>query len=211
MNTKQRPGRVFYDDQPIPAFRRLVILIPNADLDEIQLARRIRTMMSPNKAGILLLSLVRRDVEDSQERRRLINLAVILGDPLYTVTSKIISGKHWIEEIKENLMPGDLMVCLRGQYAPSRGYKSQPIDQALSDKLACPVYVLNNIAIKEIHRHAFNHEVLGWLVPIAMIVLFFVFDVRITQDARGWVSTLLLWTAVIVEAALIWSWINLWD
>ena len=211
MTAKQNPGSMFQDDQPLPAFRRLVILVPNADLDEIRLARRIRAMMSPYKVGILLLSPVIREEEDSLEHRRLTNLAAILGDPFYTVTTKTISGKRWIGEIKQNLLPGDLLVCLKGQHAPSLGQKSQPIDQALVGQLPCPVYVLNNIAIKETSRRTFSHRLVGWLVPIAIILLFLGFDVRIILDTGGWVNTMLLGTTLIVEVVLIWSWNNLWD
>ncbi len=38
MTDKQHSGTLLQDDQPLPAFRRLVILVPNADLDEIRLA-----------------------------------------------------------------------------------------------------------------------------------------------------------------------------
>jgi hypothetical protein len=211
MIANTHPGTLLHDGQPLPAFRRLVVLIPNADLDEIRLARRIRAMMSPHKAGILLLSTVIREGEGPLERRRLTNLAAILSDPFYTVTSKTISAKHWVGEIKENLLPGDLLVCLNGHKAPSRSLKSQTVGQALSGELPCPVYILQNIAIKEVFHQTISHRIIGWMVPIVMILLFIGFDVRIAKDAGGWVSTLLLWIVFMVEAGLIWSWNYHWN
>jgi hypothetical protein len=44
-----------------------------------------------------------------------------------------------------------------------------------------------------------------------MILLFLGFDVRIVQDANGWIGTVFLGTAMLVEAGLIWTWNTLWD
>ncbi len=52
MTDKQHSGTLLQDDQLLPEFRRLVILVPNADMDDIRLARAIRSMMSPSKKGI---------------------------------------------------------------------------------------------------------------------------------------------------------------
>jgi hypothetical protein len=211
MNANSHPGTLLHDGQPLPAFRRLVVLIPNADLDEIRLARRIRSMMSPYKAGILLLSTVIREEEGLLERRRLTNLATLLRDPYYTVTSKTISAKHWVGEIKENLLPGDLLVCLKGQNSPSWSLKSHPVGQTLAGHLPCPVYVLHNIAIKEVLGQTLSHRILGWVVPIVIILLFIGFDVRIAKDAAGWVSVMLLSIAMLVEIGLIWGWNYHWN
>lgn len=211
MTAKQRPGTLLQDGQPLPAFHRLVILVPNADLDEIRLARRIRSMMVLHKADILLLSLVTREGKESLERRRLTNLAAVLRDPLYTVTSKTISSNHWGREIKENLLPGDLLVCLGEQYAPSWGFRSQPLGEALVGRLPYPVYVLHYTDIKEVPRQSLSHRLVGWSVSIVVILLFLGFDARIVQGAGGWISTLLLGMSLLVEVGILWSWNNLWD
>jgi len=211
MTAKQNPGTLFHDGQPVPAFRRLVILAPNADLDEIRLARRIRSMLVTHQAGILLLSFVSREEEDALERRRLTNLAAVLRDPLYTMAYRTIPRKHWVEEIKENLLPGDLLVCLEGQNAPSWGLKSQPVGLVLAGRLPCPVYVLHNIAIEEAPRQGISHRIVGWAVSIAMVLLFIGFDVRIVQEAGGWISTLLLGMSMLIEAGLLLSWNNHWN
>ena len=210
MNISHLPGTLLHDDEPLPAFRRLVILVPNTDLDEIRLARRVRSMMVPYKASILLLSLVTLE-EDLPEYRRLTNLAAVLRDPLYNVTSKTISRNQWVKEINENPLPGDLLVCLEGHYTPSWGLKNQPVCQALVNRLPCPIYVLHNIAIKEVPRQALSHRIVGWVVSITIILIFIGFDMRIVQDAAGWISSLLLGMAMLVEVGLIWSWNNFWN
>ena len=161
MIEKQHPETLLQYGQPLPSFRRLVILIPNADMDEIRLAQRIRIMMSPKKIDILLLSSVTREEEVSLEHRRLTNLAAILRDPFYTVTSKILSGKHWIEEIKENMLPGDLLVYLEGKYPPIKHSRKQTVGQALASQLSCPVMILNNITIKVVPRPVDNSSNCG--------------------------------------------------
>jgi hypothetical protein len=205
------PGTLLHEGEPLPPFNRLVVLLPPADLDEVRLARRLRSMIVPYKTGILLLSLVIRDGEDSQERRRLTNLAAILRDPLYPVTSKTIIGNGWIEKIKENLLPGDILVCFLQQKAPTWGMKSQPISQVLAGELPCPVYVLHSFGIKQTPHQAFSRLFSGWVVPITMITLFLAFDFYLAQDAGGWLRITLLGTAMLVEAGLIWSWNILWN
>ncbi len=211
MTKNINPGILLYDEEQLPPFNRLVILVPNNELDEIKLARRIRAMMPADEASLLLLSLVTREEEESLERRRLTNLAFIMGDPVYTIRCKQITGTHWVEAIKTILRPGDLLVCLNGQNAPSRTLKHQPIGQVLASQLTYPVYVLNNIATNEGPSQKLGHRIIGWLAPIAIIIFFLGFDIRIFQDAGGWTTNLLLVTSLFIEAGLIWSWGNLWN
>ncbi len=89
--------------------------------------------------------------------------------------------------------------------------KRQPIGQALADELPCPVYVLNHILVNEVPRQAIGHQILGWVVPIVIILLFMGFDARIILDTRGWVSSLLLGMVLLVEVGLIYGWTNLWN
>jgi hypothetical protein len=127
------------------------------------------------------------------------------------VTSKTIIRNGWVEKIKENLLPGDILVCFLEQNAPSRGIKSQSIVQAITGKLPCPVYVLRSFRIKEVQRQELSQFLLGWTISIIMILLFLGFDIRIVQDASGWIRNILLGTAMLVEASLIWSWNARWN
>jgi len=210
MAVNHSPGTLIYDDGPLPPFRRLVVLIPPADLDEIKLARRLRSMMVPYKTGILLLALVVREDEDPLARRRLTNLAAILHDPLYTVESKTISGNRWIGEIQEYLSPGDLLVCFSGHFT-TWGLKSQPVGQTLVGKLPYPVVLLTSPAIKNIPSQALSRRFLGWAISLVIILVFLGLDARIVQDAHGWIGTVLLGTAMLVEVGLIWSWNSRWN
>jgi hypothetical protein len=211
MAINHSPGTLLSDGGPLPPFRRLVVLIPPADLDEIKLARRLRSMMVPYKTGILLLSLVTEEGEDSLARRRLTNLAAILHDPQYSVESKTISGNRWIGKIQEILAPGDLLVCFSGHNASTWSLKSQPVGQTLAGRLPYPVFLLPSLAIKDISRQALSRRILGWMISLVIILVFLGLDARIVQDASGWIGTFLLGTAMLVEAGLIWSWNSLWN
>jgi len=211
MAVNQSPGTLIYDSRPLPPFKRLVVLIPPADLDEIKLARRLRSMMVPLKTGILLLALVNHEDEDPLARRRLINLAAILHDPLYTVESKTISGNRWIVEIQEHLSPGDILVCFSGHNTSIWGLKSQPVGQALANKLPYPVVLITSPAIRNTASQALSRRILGWMISFVIILVFLGLDMRIVQDTQGWVGAVLLGMVMLIEAGLIWSWNSFWN
>ena len=149
--------------------------------------------------------------DDANERRKLANLTAILRDPLYVVSSKIIPANRWVNETQKTLLPGDLLVCFAGHLVPIWPFRHQPVSQILAARLPYAVYILNSPTIKTPSNPAFSHRILGWVVSIVMILLFLGFDVRIVQDANGWIGTVFLGTAMLVEAGLIWTWNTLWD
>jgi len=212
MNEIQKPNTVFQEGHPAPPFTRLVVLVPDADLDDIRLARRLRTLMTPYKKGILLLTPIRETDQESLERRRLTNLAAILHDPHYSVSTQTLESSRWIDQINPILIPGDLLVCLAGQSSPLRGLKKQTIVEALIPRVSCPLYVIDGVRVVETHGISRMHRLIGWLVPILVILLFLGFDIDIARDrTAGWIGTLILWIVLLVEAGLLWGWNNLWD
>jgi len=210
MAVNRSPGTLISDSRPLPSFKRLVVLIPPADLDEIKLARRLRSMMVPFKTGILLLALVNHEDEDPLARRRLINLAAILHDPLYTVESQTVYGNRWIAKIQEHLSPEDILVCFSGHNTSIWGSKSQPVRQTLLNKLPYPVIILTSPAIKNIPSQALSRRILGWVISFVIILVFLGLDMRIVQDTQGWVGAVLLGMVMLIEAGLIWSWNSFW-
>src|SRR5689334_2075533 len=66
--------------KPLPSAQRLVVLVPNVEVDEVELAYRIWSLASPRRLEVLFLSLVGEAREEAQARRRLARLAAITRD-----------------------------------------------------------------------------------------------------------------------------------
>ena len=194
-------------DQPLPSARRLVVLVPAVDVDESELATRIWSLASPRWLEVLFLSIFRSPETESLARRRLTLLAAITSDDRTHVETQLEPDGNWIQIVRRHWQPGDLIVCHAEQMLSGWGGGRRPLAKAIVSALNNPVYVLSGfypgLPTEQPKRLA---RLLTWLPAFALLAIFFLLQVRITQGTTGWVQTALLCLSVIVEFGLIGAW-----
>ena len=194
-------------DQPLPPARRLVVLVPNVDVDEAELATRIWSLASPRWLEVLFLSIFRSPETESLARRRLTLLAAITSDDRTHVETRLEPGGNWIQIVRRHWQPGDLIVCHAEQMLSGWSGGRRSLAKAIVSALNNPVYVLSGFYPElPTERPKWLARLLAWLPAFALLVIFFMLQVRITQGTTGWVQTALLCLSVIVEFGLIGAW-----
>lgn len=194
-------------DQPLPPARRLIVLVPNADVDEAELATRIWSLASPRWLEVLFLSVFRSPETELLARQRLTLLAAITRDDRTHVETRLELSGNWIQIVRRHWEPGDLIVCHAEQALSGGNLKRKSLAQGLVAALNTPVYVLSGFYPElPTEQPKWLARLLAWLPPSTILVIFFALQVRMTQATWGWIQTALLCLSVIVEFGLIGAW-----
>lgn len=178
--------------QPI-AFHRLLVLLPNTDINEASLARAIWTLTAGNGAAVHLIAMVDDWADGGQIRLRLALLTALLREsgiqPHVTFEASDID---WIQITRRTYRPGDVVVCHAEQRVPTgtRGLTVEvsPLSQCLA-ALHMPVCEVSN-ALHHPPRMTFTRAVKSWGLPILIIVGSLILEVAFLSWARAWAEGL---------------------
>lgn len=197
-----------YDTQAsaTQSIRRLVVLVPNLDLNEVQLAREVWEMALAPRLAVLLISLCSDLSEESLIQRRLINLAAMIRDPRIVVETHIEYGRNWVRGVKSVFTEGDVILCHEEQ---SVGIKRTPLTEVLKAAHA-PVWTLSGYHPTNIPSHPrWLSSVIFWSVALAVMAGFFYLQVQVNQitdsvaryvvlclSALAEIGTLSIWSSI---------------
>jgi hypothetical protein len=179
--------------QPI---KRLIVLVPDVEMDEVQIAREVWEMAAAPNLAVLLFSLCNDTSEELQIQRRLINLAALIRDPRITVESQIEYGKDWLRSVESVLDDGDVILCHREQEV---GWMHKPLVNVLS-VLHTPVWTLSGIYPKKSVAYPRWLVSAGfWVVAMAILAGFFYLQSQINMLPDGVAKNVMLCLSVLVE------------
>jgi hypothetical protein len=186
----------------LPA-RRLIVLVPNLDIDETEMARRIWEIASPPGLAVLFFGICRNTDEEAQMRRRLVTLSALTRDPHINVEIQIEFGSGWMRKLKTMLGAGDILICIAEQQI---GFRRKPISDALS-RLGVPVWTLTGLSTpRRSSPTGLLAEIVFWLVSIAILTGFLLIQVRISYLPNDWAHNTLLFLSVLIEIGILWIW-----
>jgi hypothetical protein len=194
-------------DQPLPPAQRLVVLVPNTDVDEVELAHRIWSLASPRGLDVLFLSLIGEAQAELQARRRLATLAAVTRDDWTRIETRFEMSRNWLEAVEHVWQRGDLIVCHAEQMIPKWGLGRQALAPAIVSCLNLPTYILSGFYPKlpTDRPNRFARVLLG-VPPLLLLVGFFALQVQIDRQTQGWLSIVLLSLSVCVELGLFLAW-----
>jgi len=183
--------------------RRLIVLIPNVDLDEPQIARAIWEMASPVKLPVILLSMCTDNLEELHLQRRLITLAALIRDPRVAVEIHIENGGDWRRGVQSILEDGDVILCHEEQHV---GMRNKTLVSVLNT-LHVPVWTLSGFYPSNFApRRRLLAQIVFWFVAIAILVGFFCLQIQINTLPESWAKSAMLYLSVLVEIGSIWAW-----
>lgn len=184
---------------------RLIVLVPSLDFDLDAVTRRVWELASGTGARIKFLSLYSDMAQEPGLRRRLATMAALVKDGTVSADSEVIWGRNWVEAVRSRRQAGDMVVCCSEQRA---GLTKRPLSQILQSDLDIPLYVLSGLYPRGDSHPAWLPRIVVWVGFFAIILGFFILQIKIDQIAQELTITLqLLVTAV--EFWLIWIWNNL--
>jgi hypothetical protein len=198
-------GLLVLQDTNLTAVHRLVVLIPNLDVDEAELAREIWKLAFPPELAVLLLGLCPNVNEEPRVLRRLVTIAALTRDTKVPVEIQLEFGRTWTRILESVLQAGDIVVCHAEQRT---GILRQPLELALA-RLNIPILTLKGFTPSMYKSSStFLRESVFWLVSIAVLFVFFLFQIQILRISEEWVRDTVLSLSVLIEFGLIWVWSN---
>lgn len=187
----------------IRSIKRLIVLVPNVDMDEAQIARQVWEMASPPKLTVLLLSICNNTSEEYRIQRRLITLAALIRDPRVVVDIQIKYGNDWFRGVRSFLADGDVILCHEEQRA---GLWHKPL-ASLLETLRFPVWTLSGLYPTNLApRSQWLSMTIFWSGAIALLTGFFYLQVQINGITDGLAKNVMLCLSVGVEIGLFYVW-----
>jgi hypothetical protein len=180
--------------------------MPNFDVNEADIAREIWKLAFPPGLAVLFLGLCPNVNEEPRVRRRLATVAALTRDIRVPVEIQLEFGRNWIRKLRGVLEAGDIVVCHAEQQT---GIWGQPLELALA-QLNIPTLTLKGF-IPSMHKSPSKlmRESVFWLVSIAVLLVFFLFQIRILRISEEWASDTLLSLSILIEFGLFGIWNNL--
>ena len=190
----------------VAAARRLVVLVPNLDVDEMAFAHAIWNLAFPPGLAVFLLGLCPNPNEEPRARRRLVTIASLIREPRISVEIQLDFGRNWVSTLKSVLDSGDIVICPSDQQV---GIFREPLELSLA-KLGHPIITLPGLyPLTRKLIPDFVRESIFWVVSLAVLFVFFWLQIRILRISEEWAKDTLLSLSVLIELGLIWAWNNL--
>jgi|SRR4026207_22376 hypothetical protein len=190
----------------VPA-HRLIVLVPDADLDYAAATRRVWELANELGAHIQFIGLCKDVVQESSLRRQLVTMTAMVQDGNTSAKAKIEFGNNWVNVVKSNWQVGDMIVCFAERHA---GLLYGPLSQILESNLNFPVYILSGLYLQK-SKSNWLSQVMVWSGFIGIIICFCMLQLKIVQLPEGGFQNILLILSIIPEFWLIWIWNKLFS
>ena len=202
------PSKKLIDNSQLLTIKRLIVVVPNEDVDEAQLSRQIWNLASNYRLDVLLISLVADPQESNAVSRRLTTIAAMTRDSHFKVEKQIVFSNSWSKALRQYWQQMDMILCPAEVTMPNFLGKIVFLSQILSDRLKAPVYTFSGLykLLQKKQRPAWLRKLPFWLGFLLIVSTSFYFEIDVDQIAHGWVGQILLVMVVIIEIGLIYFW-----
>ncbi|MCI0549576.1 MAG: hypothetical protein L0287_01335 [Anaerolineae bacterium] len=187
---------------------RLIVLVPDADLDYAAATRRVWQLANDLGANIQFIGLYKDISHESSLRRQLVTMSAMVQDGKVTAEAKVEIGNNWVNVVKSNWQAGDVIVCFTEQRA---GLLHRPLSQILRSNLEAPIYILSGLYPQSQSRFNMLSFIALWAGFIGIIASSFLLQIQLVALLQDWTQTILLILSVMAEFWLIWVWNNLFS
>lgn len=181
---------------------RLVVVI-TAVSEPASLARRVLGQTTNGIQPVLLVGVAATSEGEVELRRSLVAVEAFVAAQGHRVELQTASGRGWLEKIRPEFRPVDLVACYEEEDA---GISRQPLSDVLARGLQATVHDLTDTLRPFSSRRALLPQVAAWLGSIALLVGFLVLQAKIVADMQDWTQTVTLVITLVPEIALIWLW-----
>jgi hypothetical protein len=182
---------------------RLIVLVPSPEADLSIATHRIWELSSAGSGCVLLLGLYENPAQELSLRRQLAGMSAILGSAGIYTEIETEFGNDWTAAVRSRVQTGEMVVC----FAEHRiGRMNRSLSQILQANLNVPLYILSGPNFQEASRSDRWSLIFAWAGFIAIIVGFFLVQIRLHQLTSGSIRTLLVLVSVGLEFWMISVW-----
>ena len=183
---------------------RLIVLVPNADLDYATATRRVWELAGELGAHIQFIGLCKDMAEESSLRRQLVTMTAMVQDGRASAEANVEIGSNLVDVVKRNYKTGDMIVCFAEQQV---GLLQKPLTQILQSNMSIPVYVLAGLFSQK-PKATWLSDVMAWSGSLVIVLGFCILQVRIIQLPTDWFQNVAFILSIIPEFWLILVWNN---
>lgn len=187
--------------------QRLVVLVPDQNVDEIKFSWAIRRLAGPGNLDVLLVSIVS-DIEgELAARRNLVTICSLVNEFRYNVDFRVIWDRSWIHAARGLSGPGDLFICPPEVTIRTGFRKYDPLDAAIAHTLNVPTQPLANF-FTNTRRSISNifKQILYWVMIAAILGGFFILESDASQAASGFLGQTIVVILMAFELGAIYLW-----
>ncbi len=195
--------QIFTEGQPLPPSRRLVVILPDENVDVISLPRRIWNLAAPNSCNVLLAIKPCREENEFYARMNLTTLASIIRDPRVIVETQLILGQSMEQAARQWARPDDVFVCFE-EHSVKGFLKKRRLAEILAHTTQRPVYVLKG-KVSELVDPVSARLIDFFILALCLVSLiaFFALEVWIDRHSAGMLQSVFQILAVIAEVWVI--------
>lgn len=202
LNLQQQPLAVSYPRPTDPGTaRRLIVLVPNPDIDPSALTQRVWNLAEDMGAHIKFVGLCHESSQELSFRRTLAAMSAMMNYDKVSADTEILFGKDWLRTLKSQLQQGDMIVCWKDQDA---GLLKNPLSQMLRSDLDTPLYIMSGLRSKS-NVQPWITQVIAWSGFLVIVGGFLGLQIKLYQHITGWTMPLMVLSTAI-EFWLIWAW-----
>jgi hypothetical protein len=122
--------------------KRLVVIVPDGELDETHFAHQIWELAQIHRSRVLYFTVARNDDELMFSQHRMTHLAAATHDFRTPVSTQVDFQGNWKRALKRVLRPEDVVVCQEGQVILQRVFWHKPLRELLARYCQVPIYTL---------------------------------------------------------------------
>jgi len=186
---------------------RLIVLIPG-DANYALATKRIWKLAMTTGMPIQLIGLCKEFSQEPSIRRELVTMSALIRGGRVCAEAKVEIGTNWMEVVKHNYQPGDMIVCFSEVRA---GLFHKPLSQILQSNIKTPVYILSGLVPENPSESNWFSQILVWTGSIGIIAGSSLLQFQITALPQNWAQTAAMILSFIAEIWLIWGWNSLFS
>lgn len=191
--------QILTENDPLPPSQRLVVILPDADIDILSLPKRIWELAAPDRRQVLLLTKPCREENEFRARMNLTTLASIIRDSRVVVHTQVVMDTSLERAACKSLQPDDVLVCFE-EHRVHYFLKNVRLAEILAKKTQMPVYTLKG-PVSEMTGaiSARLSDFLLLVLCITTLIAFFVLGAWIDHNTSGTPQTVMQVLSVIAE------------
>jgi hypothetical protein len=186
---------------------RLLVVVPDQDLDVVAFSRSVRSLANPNVSDILLLTIVHSEDSEMDSRRRLATIAALLRDFEYDVEGLVKWSRSWIKSLESLIKSDDTIFCPPEMNIRTGLRSHEPLAEAIKQRLQVNVRPIPGFYTND---HAgvvrFLMSIGYWVVILGIVAGFFVLESDVATGVTNTANQIIMALLVVAEIGVIYLW-----
>lgn len=187
---------------------RLIVLVPENLLGNTELMNKVYRMATREEREVFFLALVDGSTQLLAATRSVATLKALVSGGRINAGSQVVEASHWLPALREIFRPGDVIVCQAEQQVRSGFLRTVPVSDFVREHMKAPVRTISGFyrPVRMQMQHWLGN-IVYWVGLLAIIVSFFMLEVRLEQGVHGIARTVLLIVLLIAAlgAGIIWN------